>query len=66
MDHFWGQSRVLFLTSRYYVQDIRSKTKRLSTLEKGGLLDMARGRVKWYSPQLGYGFILPDDGGVEL
>jgi CspA family cold shock protein len=27
---------------------------------------MARGRVKWYSAQLGYGFILPDDGGVEL
>ena len=27
---------------------------------------MARGRVKWYSPQLGYGFILPEDQGVEL
>ncbi len=27
---------------------------------------MARGRAKWYSPQLGYGFIVPDDGGVEL
>ncbi len=27
---------------------------------------MASGRIKWYSPQLGYGFILPDDGGVEL
>ena len=27
---------------------------------------MARGRVKWYSAQLCYGFILPDDGGVEL
>jgi CspA family cold shock protein len=45
---------------------MRSKTQRLSTLEKGGLLEMARGRAEWYSAQLGYGFILPDDGGVEL
>jgi CspA family cold shock protein len=27
---------------------------------------MAQGRVKWYSPNLGHGFILPDDEGVEL
>ena len=27
---------------------------------------MARGRVKWYSVDLGYGFILPEDGGVEV
>jgi len=27
---------------------------------------MAYGRVKWYSADLGHGFILPDDGGVEL
>jgi CspA family cold shock protein len=27
---------------------------------------MARGRVKWYSAALGYGFILPDDKGVEV
>ncbi len=27
---------------------------------------MARGRVKWYSPDLGYGFILPDEGGTEV
>ncbi len=27
---------------------------------------MARGRVKWYSADLGYGFILPEDGGVEV
>ena len=26
----------------------------------------AQGRVKWYSANLGHGFILPDDGGVEL
>lgn len=26
---------------------------------------MARGRIKWYSANLGYGFIIPDDGGVE-
>jgi len=27
---------------------------------------MGQGRVKWYSADLGHGFILPDDGGVEL
>jgi CspA family cold shock protein len=27
---------------------------------------MARGRVNWYSPQLGYGFIVPEDGGAEV
>ena len=27
---------------------------------------MAQGRVKWYSANLGHGFILPDDEGVEL
>ena len=27
---------------------------------------MARGRIKWYSAHLGYGFIIPDDGGTEV
>ncbi len=27
---------------------------------------MSQGRVKWYSADLGHGFILPDDEGVEL
>ncbi|HKZ27676.1 MAG TPA: cold shock domain-containing protein [Rubrobacteraceae bacterium] len=27
---------------------------------------MAQGRVKWYSAELGYGFILTYDGGTEL
>ncbi len=27
---------------------------------------MARGGVKWYGPDLGYGFILPHDGGTEV
>lgn len=27
---------------------------------------MPQGRVKWYSAELGYGFILPYDGGTEL
>jgi cold shock protein len=27
---------------------------------------MAQGRVKWYSAEVGYGFILPYDGETEL
>ena len=26
---------------------------------------MSRGRVAWYSPELGHGFIIPEDGGPK-
>lgn len=27
---------------------------------------MATGKVKWYDPKKGYGFIQPDDGGKDI
>jgi cold shock protein len=35
------------------------------TLE-GTLKGMLKGTLKWFSPEEGYGYITPDDGGEEL
>ena len=34
--------------------------------EKGTLYRMAQGRVKWYSANLGYGFIAPEGEGEDI
>jgi CspA family cold shock protein len=34
--------------------------------EKGGRESMDQGTLKWFSPDEGYGYITPDDGGEEL
>jgi cold shock CspA family protein len=33
---------------------------------KGGIRQVTRGRVDWYSAIIGYGFIIPDDGSTKV
>jgi CspA family cold shock protein len=67
---FWAifcSDQGLPLTFEIYVQNTHSETNQpCGLLGRRTSSRMARGRIKWYSGHLGYGFIIPNDEGVEV
>lgn len=57
---------MLFVTARLGGPEGASSCPDVATTHQKAVRNMARGTVKWFDGEKGYGFITPEDGGKDL